>query len=378
MHTLCCVSQRYVAAIASRSLTRSRYSIHHIVSLESLTRTCFYSLIYKSPRSLGSHSFILDLSLSHGYILLIVSFHLCASMSTSSTHITVAMCSSSIILSNKNNLLPPLLLPNLYNDAKNLRTLNLDHTNLYKFAAIAVDSSSSEHKPLFYLNTANKTDRQYKIGKKNADVERKLQFPSPSASPQPFLQQPVSPVGTRDENYDNKSSNSKAKAFTRRQRIGPSCDNCRSKKIKCNATIDIVFQNNAVLNLFTKNLHHFITLDELKFFQSINHIDATTAALKQSLAQIDQNELLTNELYLVKHLDKIILFKPCSHCNKKSNSKKSNDLENSNCCQFPKGFTRADIGAFNKVIKKMSTTGTKLQPSDQNIYNLIVDDLFKQ
>ncbi|AET40515.1 Sut1p Ecym_6122 [Eremothecium cymbalariae DBVPG len=116
----------------------------------------------------------------------------------------------------------------------------------------------------------------------------------------------------------------------KRQRTGPSCDICRSKKIKCDATISILFQDASVTSLFNNLLHSEVDIGEL----GMDWVSQIPEDIKQAL--------LTKELTLLKHVDKLIAFKPCTSC-----------FRRKNCfCTFSKGFTRADINVFTNLCIK--------------------------
>lgn len=106
----------------------------------------------------------------------------------------------------------------------------------------------------------------------------------------------------------------------RRQRLGPSCDNCRVRKVKCNAEI-IVLSND-----YTKY--------DLKQF------NLTT---EQHEDLIGSNPVYLNEDHsweLIVSNEKLIKFKPCKSCHGKK-------LE----CKFSKGFTKEDILINKKNLK---------------------------
>ncbi|AMD21810.1 HFL046Wp [Eremothecium sinecaudum] len=116
----------------------------------------------------------------------------------------------------------------------------------------------------------------------------------------------------------------------KRQRTGPSCDICRSKKIKCDATITILFQDPSVTRSYSNQLHSQVSVSDLS---------------RETFTQIPKDirkALLTKELLLLKHIDKLIAFKPCTSCSKRKNC----------VCSFSKGFTRADINVFTNLCMK--------------------------
>lgn len=105
----------------------------------------------------------------------------------------------------------------------------------------------------------------------------------------------------------------------RRQRLGPSCDSCRVRKVKCNA--EIIMLSNDYKNF---NLKEFeLTpqqVDDLINYKSI------------SLGDMTWNLILSNE--------KLIKFKSCNSCHAKH-------LD----CKFSKGFTKEDILVNKKTVR---------------------------
>lgn len=126
----------------------------------------------------------------------------------------------------------------------------------------------------------------------------------------------------------------------KRQRIGPSCDKCRSKKIKCDAKIEILCQDEAILQLFSNNLHHQLTkyeIDEKLKSEIFSKSSAFAYISKDLFNRIEQR---SEDSQIIKHLDKIIYFEPCTSCSRKKHI---------GSCTFSKGFTRADINVFSKI-----------------------------
>lgn len=155
------------------------------------------------------------------------------------------------------------------------------------------------------------------------------------------------PAGVEPMGPLKRSVSESGRYSEKRQRNGPSCDNCRSKKIKCNAKIEVLLQNDMVLNLFSNKLHHVIQYDEyLQFAKDYRFINMAISpeVLKQIYDSKDCDTQL-NKMQLVKHLDKLIIFRPCTSCNKKKYSIN---------CTFGKGLTRADINIFLKIKKRVA------------------------
>lgn len=203
----------------------------------------------------------------------------------------------------------------------------------------------------------------------------------------------------KSQSRSRKSSGNSAK----RQRVGPSCDKCRVKKIKCDAQSDIVVQNAEVVGLFSPLLHYEFTTDEVlnadseinQFLRKRNLLkNKYLIGLKDSLSK---SHNVTNRT-LVKHIDKIIVFQPCSSCQKKKNNllltanstpieirqnpkfQKTHELLISHCnCTFSKGFTRGDISIFTKINyhqKKGKSIGNMLEEEEPSIYKMTTADYF--
>lgn len=102
----------------------------------------------------------------------------------------------------------------------------------------------------------------------------------------------------------------------RRQRLGPSCDLCRSRKVKCNADIVV--------------LSRYSGPDDVAVYSlAPQHLDDLAAGKP---VQVDA------EYYLIVANTKLIKFKACESC----------CLKGLPCC-FSKGFTKEDIMLNKKV-----------------------------
>ncbi|RLV95102.1 Sterol uptake protein 2 [Spathaspora sp. JA1] len=99
----------------------------------------------------------------------------------------------------------------------------------------------------------------------------------------------------------------------RRQRLGPSCDSCRLRKVKCDADITIVIKQNGLQSV--PDYYPNLVSDE-------------------QLRLLGQGQSITidNEFNLIVTNDKLIKFKSCHSCT----------LKQLPCC-FSKGFTKEDI-----------------------------------
>lgn len=128
----------------------------------------------------------------------------------------------------------------------------------------------------------------------------------------------------------------------KRQRDGPSCDSCRIKKIKCNATIIIFLQDRNLISSISSNLHYTLSQDDInqfrmKFFRKLPDVMGTYE--------------------VIKHLDKIVLFKACTSCSRRN--------QKNGKCLFSRGFTKSDMNVFSKINSKLK---------DKSIFEMTVDD----
>ncbi|EGW32044.1 uncharacterized protein SPAPADRAFT_61141 [Spathaspora passalidarum NRRL Y-27907] len=119
----------------------------------------------------------------------------------------------------------------------------------------------------------------------------------------------------------------------RRQRLGPSCDSCRLRKVKCDADIIILAKQNGLQSVA---LHH------------------PNVALEEQLNALAQGQSIPiNEEYnLIVTNDKLIKFKSCHSCN----------LKQLPCC-FSKGFTKEDIMSNKRSSTATSPAMTTTTPS---------------
>lgn len=95
----------------------------------------------------------------------------------------------------------------------------------------------------------------------------------------------------------------------RRQRLGPSCDSCRARKVKCNAEVV----------LLSRNADDAEEVKELSESSKASLYSGEIVPLEDSFSMVISN-------------GKLVKFKPCSSC-------ATRELE---CC-FSKGFTKEDI-----------------------------------
>lgn len=126
----------------------------------------------------------------------------------------------------------------------------------------------------------------------------------------------------------------------RRQRLGPSCDHCRARKVKCNADVMM--------------LSRFFDVAELD--SELQGEYTLSAEEKNKLSSGEEVNTSDNAVLVVSN-NKLIRFLPCSSCRTK----------NLSCC-FSKGFTKEDV-IHNK--KKETWRGVvagdkKLSPTKVN------------
>ncbi|PSK39307.1 hypothetical protein C7M61_001915 [Candidozyma pseudohaemuli] len=111
----------------------------------------------------------------------------------------------------------------------------------------------------------------------------------------------------------------------RRQRLGPSCDSCRARKVKCNAEVVLLSRN----------------VDEEEA-EEMTGLDETARSKLLSGDAIPLGESFS----LVVSNGKLVKFRPCSSC-------ATRELE---CC-FSKGFTKEDI-VHSKRSSLLSAVGS--------------------
>lgn len=276
---------------------------------------------------------------------------------------------------NKDNKKPVLLLPHLmaYPTLTNSDIINNSSSSnndkfSFQFKDINTNNNSYSYIPTpistplnnsKFINNNNYNNFNKKTFRRKSDII------SPSSS---RVHTPPITIPTSPELSPSPSNNTNSATASKRQRIGPSCDTCRLKKTKCNAKIEIILFDTDFLNKSSKLnnvlnsnlLHYQLNLNDINnlinYFSSIENNNTTNIILIEKLNNLKENEKL------IKHLDKLILFTPCSSCVKRN--------LNINCiCNFSKGFTRSDINAFKKMLKK-SINKKSIYQLDINDYNL--------
>lgn len=340
---------------------------------------------------------------------------------------------ASITVLNRDQSLPPLLLPNLnfvsisYNSGitdpvncySNTRKRNLnDLDNLATIAtkrAKQISNTSSiasiTPPPILSLQNGNVNSTIINTvavaSNMTSPINQRNVFtpsPTPSVSNSVTSSTSTSMVTANLNSNTNTGNNTGAK----RQRIGPSCDKCRLKKIKCDAKIEILTQNDLIIPLISNKLHYILSYDDI--LQNLNVL----YQLNISNDVINSIQQESSGFSLIKHIDKLILFKPCLSCCKRKNSNNSNNNNNTNGttsptrhtnnnnndsnnndittqtlnnsasknmasqsasqkkninssidCKFSKGFTRADINIFNKILRNVK---------DKTIFDIDIND----
>lgn len=135
---------------------------------------------------------------------------------------------------------------------------------------------------------------------------------------------PVATPKSTSISSSNKPASSSSSSTTnkRRQRLGPSCDSCRARKVKCNAEI-------AILSPSTTSLASTYNLTS----QQLDTLSTT-------------HKLCMGNFQLLYVNEKYIQFKPCNSCVGKKID-----------CRFSNGFTKEDILSNKKKLKKSSSAG---------------------
>lgn len=321
--------------------------------------------------------------------------------------------SASFTVVNRDNSLPPLLLPNL-NSNPNLNPVNY-HDKGYDYSLMGVGNVKGHLAPFFTHKAVTAAEP---VSNSSSAVSLS---PSPSVSPlmsasflkldelamvatkRPKLNAKLAAKPRKTQARSSNNSNSGGNSNNKRQRVGPSCDKCRAKKIKCDAQSDIVVQDPEIVALFSESLHYEFTSEEvlsgdseISRFLSAKNLQKNKylVGLRDSLAK---SRNVTNRS-LVKHIDKIIVFQPCSSCQKKKNNllltanstpieirqnpkfQKTHELLISHCdCTFSKGFTRNDISIYTKINyhqKKGKSIGNMLEEEESTIYKMTTTDYF--
>ncbi|CAR25335.1 Sut1p [Lachancea thermotolerans CBS 6340] len=179
----------------------------------------------------------------------------------------------------------------------------------------------------------------------------------------------------------------RAAPSAKRQRIGPSCDSCRLKKIKCDASVEVLFQDEALV-AFNGNrhesLHVAMTPAEARAALPSHVWDALPPHIVDALEAQD-----ARRGEVVRHVDKVVFFRACASCTRRTavgsggketdsdsgaastpaagpgsapaspavDSEGKADARSEPCCSFSKGFTRSDINVFTRLQKQLGARG---------------------
>ncbi|CCC68658.1 hypothetical protein NCAS_0B05740 [Naumovozyma castellii] len=148
----------------------------------------------------------------------------------------------------------------------------------------------------------------------------------------------------------------------KRQRVGPSCDHCRFKKIKCDSQIKVVLESNHILNLISNKIHYVFNADEIELLKTTLLKNTTLPEKLANTTTINKRNIAEGSVYpiLLKHFDKIILFSPCTSCDK-----------NEQDCLFSMGFTRSDIATCKMILKNLPNNNDNIK---KNIFDLTIMD----
>jgi len=255
-------------------------------------------------------------------------------------------------------------------------------------ASLLIGLHHNIHTPPPILNIGNTTTTTTTTTtsnpQSNIDTPRSITPASgiPSRSVTPLRKNQIPSTASPTSSVSSSSTNTTNSQTSKRQRVGPSCDKCRLKKIKCDAHIEVLIQDESVLTFATELLHYALTRDDVIrhriTLESQFHIESDTldTFLKQSFENYNPNagnKQFINSISIIKHIDKLILFKPCLSCCKKKYPVIITEFgtpnpfkEFLNCCTFSKGFTRADINIFSRINKRIS--GKSIYEMNANDY----------
>lgn len=369
---------------------------------------------------------------------------------------------TSFLLDNRDSTRPPLLLPSLsllYNTNYNLPNSTTFHGNvlptvpinttvlttttttnnnnningnnmtisnnpLDNLANLATNIFSTNHDSSTIIHSTDPnvasmtTSTTTTTTKKRRKTNRVVDIITPPPTKPSTPPKSININGIININHDNSSSNTmnvterqlhpskyyrklaeRGTSSKKRQRIGPSCDKCRIKKIKCNASIEIILKDSRIVGMFNEHLHYILTDQDIEMFnKKWSHIFGvklpyTICNVPMSKPNSKNNDSSSSSYStnndasstankepeyqaVIKHLDKLIIFQSCTSCNKR---KYKNSESGPMSCKFARGFSRPDINQFNKIkIHMMSmASGSSSNPSihkDMPIYDLTIND----
>lgn len=254
--------------------------------------------------------------------------------------------STSITVVNRNRTLPPLLLPDL-RSVTDRQPYGSAAPLLLGLKRGAVGGNDLE-------SLANVATKRLKL---SANLSAHLVTPPPTAPVSAAISPSPSYVTFQETTQCHKGASPSpegrkqaAIASGKRQRIGPSCDDCRLKKIKCDASIEIVLQDDSLTDKVSDKLHHVFSPAEVS-----EHLETIlkNVQLPEELMRAGDSaaEDTARRPVLIKHIDKIVLFKPCTSCRKRKSG--SSPPQGGCYCLFSKGFTRTDINVFSRIANRI-------------------------
>ncbi|CCE64266.1 hypothetical protein TPHA_0H00560 [Tetrapisispora phaffii CBS 4417] len=172
----------------------------------------------------------------------------------------------------------------------------------------------------------------------------------------------------------NRLSKSTTTKVHKRQRRGRSCDNCRMNKTRCDARFEVLLQNKYVMRSISKKLHYILKKRDIikysKHGMILEHIKIPEDLLKDN----------DHGVKLIKSLDKIILFHPCSSCHRTyTYNKKNVDKTHGRECIYSTGYIKSDMHIYNVMIHNISkelplSGGNGLS---KKLYDLTISDYKK-
>ncbi|KGT67547.1 hypothetical protein MEK_04265 [Candida albicans 12C] len=165
---------------------------------------------------------------------------------------------------------------------------------------------------------------------------------------QPTISEPT-PITTTTTTTTTKSQAQNK----RRQRLGPSCDSCRVRKVKCDAEIQVINED-AITTEYS-----FISSSEIDEIKSGKRVLLSSGSLLTS--NNSNNNAKPTKIELIFSHGKFIKFKSCQNCTCKLNV---------DCC-FKNGYTKEDI-LLNKKLKNSQSTasGTTITTNCSSISNI--------
>ncbi|CAL9728765.1 hypothetical protein MOUN0_E05336 [Monosporozyma unispora] len=142
----------------------------------------------------------------------------------------------------------------------------------------------------------------------------------------------------------------------KRQRLGPSCDTCRSRKVRCDAKIEVLYEDDRIICEISDKLSYVLKPYEVEELSRtlLRYHELPPELFMDPNDKIFVNDKKPNRKHyrLMKHINKIVLFQPCSSCVRLRNHKRKNSYANKwkvDHCRFSKGLTKNDTNIFNEI-----------------------------